>query len=129
MVEQLNKSPYDFWNTVVASVLAYGNMDLPKFFPDGSKVPSPEVSGLFSRSIGERKGQIADWRSSIPNSKRGVHAVEFDDHYSVHVDRFDPNKDPVRHLFLDSPKTIVSLLATGLISMLFFGLFGRRGGP
>ncbi len=129
MVETANRSPYDFWNTVVASVLSYGSMDLPKTFPDGNSVPAPETSGLFSRSIGERKGQVADWRSSIPNSKRGVHVVEFEDHYSVHVDRFDPNKDPVRHLLLDSPKTIVSLLATGLISMLLFGVFGRRGGP
>lgn len=129
MVDNSHKTPYDFWNSVVASVLSYGSMDFPKTLPDGDSVPSPERSGLFTRSIGERKGQIADWRGAIPNSRRGVHVVEFEDHYSVHVDQYDPNKDPVRHLLVDSPKTIATVLGAGLISLLFYGLFRKRGKP
>lgn len=122
-------APYDYWNSVVASVLSYGSMEILKHPGDGMEVPSPEKSGIFTRSIGERKGQIADWRGSIPNSKRGVHVVEFADHYSVHVDRFDPNKDPVRHLVVDSPKTLLSLLATGIASIFLYSILGRRGRP
>lgn len=125
MASIIQKSPYDFWNSVVASTLSYGEMEFSKYLPDGHRVPKPENSGLFTKSIGEPKGQIADWRSSIPNSKRGIHVVEFEDRYSVHVDRYDPNKDPVRHLLVDSPRTIVSLLGASLISLLFYGLFGR----
>lgn len=128
MVDTIHKNPYDFWNSVVASVLSYGEMEFPKYQPDGERVPKPEHSGLFTKSIGEPKGQIADWRGSIPNSRRGIHVVEFQDRYSVHVDRFDPNKDPVRHLLMDSPRTIVNLLGAGLISLLFYGFF-RRSRP
>lgn len=122
----IRKSPYDFWNSVVASVLSYGTMEFSKELPEGGMVPSPEISGLFARSVGEPKGQVADWRSSVPRSMRGVHVVEFEDHYSVHVDQFDPNKAPVRHLLVDSPKTIMSLFSAGLMSLLFYGIFRRR---
>lgn len=124
----LNSSmrPYDFWNSVVASALSYGNIDVPKVSRDGFVIPTPEESGLFRRSIGEMKGQIADWRATVPGSSRGVHAVEFEDHYSVHVDNFDPAKAPLKHLLLDSPKTIFSLFLTASVSMLLYGLFGRR---
>lgn len=129
MTQVIQKSPYDFWNSVVASVLSYGEMEFSKTMPDGSLVPEPARSGLFTRSIGEQKGQVADWRSSIPHSKRGIHVVEFQNSYSVHVDQFDPNKDPVRHLLVDSPKTLLSLFGVGLVSFLLYGLFGRRRRP
>ncbi|MCL4337222.1 MAG: hypothetical protein M1129_02810 [Candidatus Thermoplasmatota archaeon] len=116
----------DFWNSVIASVLSYGSTEVPKVDHHGIRVPDPEKSGIFHRSVGERKGQIADWRASIPGSRRGVHAVEFDDRYSVHVDRFDPDKEPLKHLLVDSPKTLIGLLGAGLVSMLFFSLFGGR---
>lgn len=119
----------DFWNSVIASVLSYGTMDVPKFDSNGNRVPDPEKSGFFHRSVGERKGQLADWRASVPGSRRGVHAVEFQDHYSVHVDRFDPGKEPLKHLVMDSPKTLLGLIGAGLVSMLFYSLFGRGKGP
>lgn len=129
MSVDMPKNSYDFWNSVVASVLSYGNIDVPKIAPDGQEVPGPEESGLFRKSIGERKGQIADWRSTIPDSIRGIHVVEFEDHYSVHVDRFDPGKDPVRHLLVDSPKTFFSIAAAGIFSLFLYGLLGRKRKP
>ncbi len=116
----------DFWNSVIASVLSYGSAEIPKIDRNGIRVPEPEKSGLFHRSVGERKGQIADWRASITGSRRGIHAVEFDDRYSVHVDRFDPDKEPLKHLLVDSPKTLIGLLGAGLVSMLFYSLFGGK---
>lgn len=123
------EKPYDYWNSVVASVLSYGTMEIPKVTGEGERIPEPEKSGLFRRSIGEMKGQIADWRTTVPNSTRGIHVVEFEDHYSVHVDRFDPGKDPVRHLLLDSPKTILSLVAAGITSIFLYSILGGRRKP
>lgn len=122
-------NPYDYWNSVVASVLSYGPMEIPKMAGNGQSVPEPGKSGLFRRSVGEMKGQLADWRTGIPNSTRGIHIVEFEDHYSVHVDRFDPGKDPVRHLLLDSPRTLLSLVATGLASIFLYSILGGRRRP
>ena len=129
MFPKYNDSPPDFWNSVIASVLCYGTTEIPKYDRQGNRVPDPEMSGLFRRSVGERKGQLADWRASIPGSRRGVHAVEFEKHYSVHVDRYDPNKEPLKHLVVDSPKTLIGLIGAGLVSMIFYSLFGGRKGP
>lgn len=120
------KTPYDFWNSVVASVLSFGNLEIPKVDSDGFAVPRPEESGLFRRSVGEQKGQVADWRASIPGSKRGVHVVEFVEHYSAHVDRYDPGKDPLRHLLMDSPKTLLSAFTAGLAAFFLYSILGRK---
>lgn len=128
MFQRNYDSSPDFWNTVIASVLSCGTTEIPKTDRNGNIVPHPAESGLFHRSVGERKGQIADWRATLPGSRRGVHAVEFEDHYSVHVDRFDPEKEPLKHLMVDSPKTLLGLVGAGLFSMLLFSLFGGRRG-
>ena len=116
----------DFWNEVISSALAHGNVDVPKVSVDGETVPEPMETGLFYRSIGEQKGQIADYRLSLKNSESGIHVVEFRDHYSVHVDRFDPARHPVKHLVHDSPKTILQLLAAGIIGALFFNFMRKK---
>ena len=119
-------SSYDFWNTVLGEALTSGKGIIMKTDAQGFPIPRPEESGLFRRSVGERKGQIADWRASVNGSERGIHVVEFPDHYTIHVDRYDPGKRPVMHLVRDSPKTLVSIFASGLFSLLFFSLFRRR---
>lgn len=119
-------SPYDFWNVAIAETLASGELDVPKADAYGFPVPGPEESGLFRKSVGERKGQIADWRASVNGSERGIHVVEFKDHYSMHVDRYDPGKRPVMHLVWDSPKTLVSIFVSGLFSLFLYSLFRRR---
>lgn len=116
----------DFWNEVISSALTMGSFDVPKVSEDGEPVPDPMETGLFYRSIGEQKGQIADYRLSLKDSESGIHVVEFQDHYSVHVDRFDPAKYPIRHLVHDSPKTIIQLLAAGIIGALFFNFMRKK---
>lgn len=117
---------YEYWSTVIADVLATGRLTIPKINFGGSITPRPEESGLFKRSIGEPKGQIADWRANIPGSDRGVHAVEFPGHYSIHVDHFDPAKHPVMHILRDSPMTLVTVIAAGLGAFLLLGIFSRK---
>jgi hypothetical protein len=111
--------PYDFWNRVISEVLVENRLTVPKS-PYGY-VPRPEESGLFVKSIGEPKGQIADWRASVPGTVRGVHAVEFRDRYEVHVDRFDPAKKPISHLLLESPGSAILIGALGLLVVAFLG--------
>ncbi|MHB8553505.1 MAG: hypothetical protein ACYDAO_07990 [Thermoplasmataceae archaeon] len=95
---------YDnFWNNAISETLVRGKLRISKV-TNGKEIPSPESSGIFRKSIGELKGQIADWRASIGGSDRGVHVVEFTDHYEMHVDQYDPGKNPLKHLMFDSPK-------------------------
>lgn len=116
----------DFWNEVISSALTLGSVEVPKVSGNGELVPDPMETGLFYRSIGEQKGQIADYRLSLKHSESGIHVVEFRDHYSVHVDRFDPARYPFRHLVHDSPKTIIQLLAAGIVGALFFNFMRKR---
>ncbi|WP_393971676.1 hypothetical protein OXIME_000252 [Oxyplasma meridianum] len=117
-------NPYDFWEQVIFEVLDKNRLTVPKS-PYGY-VPGPEKSGLFVRSIGEPKGQIADWRASVPGSVRGVHAVEYRDRYEVHVDRFDPAKKPISHLLLESPGSAILLGTLGLLAAFLGGSFFKK---
>ncbi len=93
----------EFWNTMIAELLIRGKMNVPKI-SNGHHIPGPETTGIFRKSIGELKGQTADWRATVGGSDRGIHVVEFDDHYEMHIDQFDPRKNPIKHLLIDSPK-------------------------
>ncbi|AKA48620.1 hypothetical protein IX51_05355 [uncultured archaeon] len=104
----------DIWNSIVSKVLICNRMIIPKFLPDGTEMPHPTESGLFRKSVGERKGQVADWRASVSGSDRGVHVVEFRNCYSIHVDQYDPYKKPVEHIIYDSPRTGAALAIAGL---------------
>lgn len=116
----------DFWNEVLSEVLVRNEMTISKTLPDGTEVPHPSESGLFRKSIGEMKGQVADWRASIDGSNRGVHVVEFRDCYKIHVDEFDPYKKPVEHMIHDSPKTGATLAIAGLGILVAAKLLSRR---
>ncbi len=116
----------DIWNSVISKVLICNNLTLSKVLPDGTELPHPSESGLFRKSIGERKGQVADWRASISGSERGVHVVEYEDCYKIHVDRFDPYKKPVEHIIHDSPKTGATLALVGLGALVAAKLISRN---
>ncbi len=56
----------DFWRSVVEWTLSEGQpISFPKVLDSGEDVPRPELSGFMVRSVGELKGQIADWRASL----------------------------------------------------------------
>lgn len=107
----------EFWRTVISRT--YENkptvFKLLKLFPDGNQVPRPESTGeLLKRHIGELKGQIADWRASFTDSDEGFHAVEFQDRYECHIDKWDPLKNAWKHLVEDSPGSLALIAAAGL---------------
>lgn len=97
----MNMDPSDYWEPMIYKTLHEGKVVVEKTPYDD--IPSPRESGLFKRSIGEVKGQIADWRATFTNDPGCVHAVEFKDRYELHYDRFDPAKKPIQHLIFDSP--------------------------
>jgi len=120
------RSMPDFWNSVIAKALIDGSFTVRKIDNEGNTVPEPLPSGLFRKSIGEPKGQIADWRASLEGSDRGVHVLEYRDRYEIHVDRYDPYKNPLKHVIYDSPKTGMALLIGGLGAAVIAGKLIRR---
>jgi len=53
-------------------------------------------------SMGLPVGQIADWRFPHPIC-HGLHVREYESYYTAHIDRANPNCDPVGHMNLDAP--------------------------
>ena len=106
------KDPRVFWKEQISKALISGKVIINKVDREGDEIPPPGDSGLFKRSVGELRGQMSDWRASIEGSTRGIHVVEFRDHYEIHVDRFDPYKKPVEHLLYDSP--VYGAILTGV---------------
>lgn len=110
----------DAWNLIVADTYATGKITISK--SDDLELQHPSDSGLFVRSIGEPRGQIADWRTLKMGIESGVHLVEFSDRYELHVDLFDPHYHPIMHLLTDvGPAKI----AIGLAIAAALRKFGR----
>lgn len=36
-----------------------------------------------------------------------LHIREYDDKYTLHVDRFDPRQEPIKHLLFDAPEVLI----------------------
>ncbi len=126
---QLYNDAYVIWNSIIEQTLSAGKpLSFPKILDNGTPIPSPEDTEpkIFQKSIGELKGQIADWRVSFDDRKEGFHAVEFDDHYETHIDSVDPAKDPIGHLIHDSPGTLLGIVAAVAIGGLIAYVFTRK---
>ncbi|HEY7078980.1 MAG TPA: hypothetical protein VH500_04715 [Nitrososphaeraceae archaeon] len=54
--------------------------------------------------LGEKKGSKKQYRHG------NLHIREYDDCYSVHYDKIDPNKDPFGHILLDASKYIPGIM-------------------
>jgi hypothetical protein len=74
-------------------------------------LPCLEGFGFTETILGDPKGSLKQYRNS-----RGVHVREYMDRFEIHEDRIDPQTNPVGHLLVDSPETIVAFVATSLIT-------------
>jgi hypothetical protein len=83
-----------------------GNIVVPK-----SVRPIIEFKETF---LGSKKGANRQYRHG------SLHIREYDTHYTVHVDRVDPMKNPLGHLVIDAPEYIAGAAAAALV--------GRRVG-
>ncbi len=109
----MNADPVGYWETMIHKTIRERHIVLRKDAYED--IPSPGDSGFFKRSVGELKGQKADWRAGFENDPGCVHAVEFWDRYELHYDKFDPAKKPIQHLIFDSP-AYGALVAAGAIA-------------
>ena len=55
--------------------------------------------------LGDRKGATRQFRLG------NLHVREYNEYYTAHVDKIDPNKDALGHLLFDAPQYLVALLA------------------
>ena len=73
-----------------------------------SKEVLPELPPEYSKTnLGDPRGSKRQYRSST------AHVREYEDRFTIHIDREDPRKNPVGHLLRDSPETIAAF-ATNL---------------
>lgn len=82
------------------------------------RVQHPRDAGM-KPSTGLPVGQRQDWRVSYPVCG-GLHVRDFGDHYSAHLDRVNPNCDPIGHVVSDTPQ-IAGGLALGALLGLALG--------
>jgi hypothetical protein len=54
---------------------------------------------------GNKKGARRQFRY------KNLHIREYGDHYTVHVDKIDPRKDPLGHLLIDAPEFLVGIMS------------------
>ncbi|MHB8396919.1 MAG: hypothetical protein ACYDAZ_06330 [Thermoplasmataceae archaeon] len=112
-----------FWNTVISQTLTGGHdgkhpFVFSKHYENGTEVPRPEASSFLHWGVGELKLESkTDWRASFEDSKQGFHVVEFSDRYECHVDKVDPDRDPLGHLVEDSPGTLVAIAIAGVAAI------------
>lgn len=117
-MEEFNEA-YSIWISIIEQTVSAGQpLEFPKEMDNGKIIPSPDETKpkILTRHIGEPKWQIADWRASFTDSKKGFHAVEFEDRYETHIDSVDPLKDPLNHLIKDSPKTLVGIISAIVVA-------------
>jgi hypothetical protein len=63
---------------------------------------------------------IIDYKETYLGNKKGakrqfrygnLHIREYSDHYTVHIDKIDPRKDPVGHLLADAPEFLIGIMS------------------
>jgi hypothetical protein len=73
-----------------------------------SKEVLPELSSDYEETeLGDKRGASKQYRNL------NIHVREYDDSYTIHIDRADPRRDPLGHLLKDAPETIAAF-ATSL---------------
>lgn len=85
--------------------------------PDGNIIVPKAVRpivGLKETPFGGKKGARRQYRYG------NLHIRDYDTHYTVHMDRVDPLKNPLGHLLVDAPEYIAGAAAAVIV--------GRRVG-
>ena len=72
--------------------------------------------------FGNKKGARRQFRY------KNLHIREYGDHYTVHVDKVDPSKDPLGHLLIDAPEFLVGIMSAILAGKLVGSAIGDKEG-
>ena len=78
--------------------------------------------GFAETKLGDARGAQRQYRSRSGT----LHMREYDDSFTVHIDRADPRKNPLAHLALDSPETILAPIVAALIAQNRMKRLGSR---
>ena len=62
------------------------------------------LEGARETRLGDKKGAKKQYRYG------NLHIREYDNKYTVHMDKYDPSSDPIRHLVWDAPEVLVGLV-------------------
>ncbi|AFZ70784.1 hypothetical protein Calag_1062 [Caldisphaera lagunensis DSM 15908] len=73
-----------------------------------TNIGHPKESG-YKRSYGEYNGEKYDWRKTLIDGSC-AHVREYDTYYIVHRDRVNPDDNLIKHIALDSLKSLPKIL-------------------
>ena len=62
------------------------------------------LEGARETNLGDKKGAKKQYRYG------NLHIREYDNKYTVHMDKHDPRSDPILHLVWDAPEVLVGLV-------------------
>jgi hypothetical protein len=80
--------------------------------PDGNIVIPKAVRpviGLQETALGSKRGALRQYRYG------NLHIRDYDSHYTVHMDKVDPRKNPLGHLLVDAPEYVVGVAAAAIV--------------
>ena len=66
------------------------------------------LDGAEETSLGKKNGANKQFRYG------NLHIREYDDKFLVHVDKYDPRKNPIGHLVVDAPEVLVGLACAAI---------------
>ncbi|MGC8572968.1 MAG: hypothetical protein C0171_00505 [Caldisphaera sp.] len=73
-----------------------------------SNTQLPKTKG-YKRSLGEYNGEKLDWRKTLIDGSC-IHIREYNDYYIIHRDRVNPDDNLLKHIALDSLKSLPLIL-------------------
>lgn len=73
------------------------------------------LEGAEETFLGQKNGAKKQYRYG------NLHIKEYEDKFLIHMDKIDPRKDPLGHLFYDAPEVLV-----GLACAVFGGLHVKK---
>ena len=74
------------------------------------------LEGAKETKLGDKKGAKKQYRYG------NLHIREYDDKFTVHLDKVDPRKNPLGHLLIDAPEVLIGL-AGAVIGGLAIGAY------
>ena len=70
--------------------------------------------------LGNRKGAKRQFRY------KNLHIREYSGHYTVHVDKVDPRKDPLGHLLIDAPEFLMGIITAISVGRLVHSVINQQ---
>lgn len=80
--------------------------------PDGNIVIPKAVRpviGLQETALGSKRGALRQYRYG------NLHIRDYDSHYTAHMDKIDPRRNPIGHLLVDAPEYLVGVAAAAIV--------------